>query len=128
IELAHALREHPDETAAGEAYRDITLPALRERYALATELDAQRLRMWRGDVVAFDRQDGDYALFSVVAAGAVASTDPEVFRVFVRRMGLLDSTHVLDDDLGLRRRIEERFRALGPARPAAGPDRTEMLA
>ncbi len=102
-----------------------TTRAVRERYEFATALDDQRLRLWTGGEVDFTRHDGDYALFSMVAAGAVAFRDPEVFRVFVRRIGLLDSTDVLDEDKGLQRRIEAQFREVrnSPRPPPAPPAR-----
>ena len=62
-------------------------------------LDEQLLRMWRGERVDFMRSEGDYGLFSLYAGGATALMDPAVFRIFVRRFGLLDSTRVLDEDL-----------------------------
>jgi 2-polyprenyl-6-methoxyphenol hydroxylase-like FAD-dependent oxidoreductase len=124
-----ALTEHGDVGDAQAAYRTATLPAVRERYAWSTALDEQRLRRWLGGEVDLAHHTGDYALFSMVAAGAVARTDAQVFRVFNRRIGLLDSTEVLDRDLALRQRITERFAALRrqPAAPL-GPDREEMLA
>ena len=129
VELAHALRDWPDEADAGAAYVASTLPALRERFAFATELDEQRLRMWTNGPIAFDRQDGDYALFSVVAGAAVAMADADVLRMYARRMGLLESTRALDDDSAMRRRIEERFRALRSAAGSPeGPERAEMVA
>ena len=128
LELAGALRSHGDLHDARAAYRAAILPTLRERFELATALDEQRLRMWTGGDVDFRHRDGDYALFSFAAAGAVAMVDPEVFRVFVRRMGLLDSTRVLDENEPLQRRIEERFAdLLARLRPAPGPVREEML-
>lgn len=128
-EVARAVREYADVGDAGCAYAEATLPALRERYRFATELDEQRHRMWRGEAVDFAHHDGDYALFSLVAGGVAANVDAEVFRVFVRRMGLLDSTRVLDDDIALQRRIEELFiRLSATPRPAPGPSRDEMLA
>jgi hypothetical protein len=73
------------------------------------------------------------ALGGVVGAryplGAAATLDADVFRVFVRRIGLLDSTRVLDSDVGMQRRIEQLFgELLATPRPAAGPPRDEMLA
>lgn len=128
VELAAALREHDDVCDALAAYATATTLALRERYDFATALDEQRHRMWVGDPVAFARPDGDYALFSMVAAGAAATIDPDVFRVFIRRIGLLDSTAVLDSDIDLQRRIEDLFRqVLTSPRPPAGPSREEML-
>src|SRR6185369_3154681 len=89
--LARAMREHEDPVDRAEEYAAATQRDLRERFDLATALDAQRLRMWLGQPVEMSA-DGDYALFSQLAAGAAATKDPDVFRAFVRRIGLLDST------------------------------------
>ncbi len=64
-----------------------------------------------------------------MAAGAAALRDPDVFRVYVRRIGLLDSTAVLDRDTGLQQRIEQLFGqiAAGP-KPPGWPSREEMSA
>ena len=46
----------------------------------------------------------------------------------MRRMTLLDSTSLLDDDVVMQQRIEDVFAGLtGVPRPAAGPERDEML-
>jgi hypothetical protein len=128
-ELVAALREHNDRAGAFTAYAAATTPALRERYDYATALDEQRHRMWVGKPVDFARRAGDYALFSMVAAGAAATIDPDVFPVFVRRIGLLDSTAVLDSDIDLQYRIEVLFRqVLASPPPPAGPPHEEMLA
>jgi hypothetical protein len=72
---------------------------------------------------------GDYALFSMTAAGAAATQDAEIFRAFVRRIGLLDSTQVLDRDINLQCRIEDLFAQIRTVpRPASGPSREDMLA
>jgi 2-polyprenyl-6-methoxyphenol hydroxylase-like FAD-dependent oxidoreductase len=124
--LVALLDEHGVD-GVGEAYLSRMRPEAQERFELATALDAQRLRMWCGDSVDVSPA-GDYALFTMAAGGAVAAVDPEVFRVFVRRIGLLDSTRVLDDDVALQRRIAERFAELmASPRPAQGPSRDEML-
>ena len=128
-ELARSLRDHHDDRDALAAYAAATEPAARERYELSSALDAQRHRLWMGEAVDPKRHDGDYALFSTVAAARAAMVDPDVFRVFVRRIGLLDSTTVLDNDLELQRRIERILADLdasGP--PVAGPARHEMVA
>jgi flavin-dependent dehydrogenase len=127
-EIARALREHDSLREARAAYLERVTPWLRERYDFLTALDDQRLRMWRGEPVDFSRRDRAYALFSFLAAGTAAMADPDVFRVFVRRIGLLDSTRVLDDDPVMQERIEALFRELrAKPRPAAGPTREEML-
>ena len=85
-------------------------------------------RMWLGDAVDFAHSKGDYALFTMVAAGAAAIVDAEVFRAFVRRIGL-DSTEVLDADHDIQRRIEDVFQEiLASPRPAPGPTRDELVA
>ena len=128
-ELGRVLRAHEDPCDARAAYRAAVMPALAERYAQASALDEQRLRMWTGGPTDFSRRDADYELFSLVAAGAVAMVDPEVFRVFVRRIGLLDSTQVLDQNEELKQRIEDRFRELiAQPRSESGPTRDELLA
>ncbi len=129
VSAARALREHDELTDATVAHARAIAPALRERYDLASALDAQRLRLWTGDQVDFSRRNQDYELFSLFAAGAVAMSDPDVFRVFVRRFGLLDDTAVLDQDAPMLERIEQRFHELiAKPRPAHGPARDEMLA
>jgi flavin-dependent dehydrogenase len=129
VAVGQAVADYPDLADAAGAYTAATLPELRERYHWVTALDQQRLLNWQGTTVPFDRHDGAYALFSMVAAGAVARVDPEVFRVFNRRIGLLDRTAVLDDDLALQHRIEQRFGELRakPAAPA-GPAADEFAA
>jgi 2-polyprenyl-6-methoxyphenol hydroxylase-like FAD-dependent oxidoreductase len=128
-ELARAVGDNADVIAAVEDYVAATAPALRERYDYATALDDQRLRMWLGGEVDFAHHDGDYALFTVVAGGVAASTDSALARIFLRRLGLLDSTRVLDDDLALRRSVESAFdTAMKVPRPRPGPTRAEMIA
>jgi flavin-dependent dehydrogenase len=128
-QLAGAIRTHADLGGARDAYVAATAPAMRERYEYLTALDAQRLRMWHGGSVDFAHHDGDYALFSFLACGVAATTDPALARVFLRRIGLLDSTRVLDDDPALRQRMEAAFAAaVKLPRPRPGPTRDEMLA
>ena len=126
VQIARALHEHEDLRDAFAAYTAATMPTLRERYDFSTALDDQRHRMWTGHSVDFAHRTGDYALFSTVAAGVAAMLDPEVFRVFARRIGLLDSTRALDDDVALQERIEKIF-SVKPRLPQ-GPTRDEMLA
>jgi 2-polyprenyl-6-methoxyphenol hydroxylase-like FAD-dependent oxidoreductase len=128
-ELARVMREHDDLGDAVGDYVAATATALQERYDYATAFDEQRLRMWLGGDVDFAHHDGDYALFTIVAGGVAATTDVGLARVFLRRIGLLDSTRVLDDDLALRKRIEAAFaKATSVPRPRLGPTRAEMIA
>ena len=128
-ELARAVDENADVIDAMEDYVAATAPALRERYDYATALDEQRLRMWLGGDVDFTHHNGDYALFTLVAGGVAATTDIALARVFLRRLGLLDSTRVLDDNLPLRKHIESAFeKAMKVPRPLPGPTRAEMIA
>src|SRR5436305_696884 len=127
--IARAVAEHTDVMDVADAYAAATLPELRERFSWASALDEQRLRNWMGEPVDAAHHDADYALFTMAAAGAVARVDPDVFRVFNRRIGLLDPTGVLDDDLALQRHIEARFAEMRatPVTPL-GPPREELLA
>ena len=129
VELTKALRELSQLGDALGAYASSTTPMARERYDFATALDEQRHRMWMGEQVNFASHDGDYALFSTIAAGVASMMDADVFRVFVRRMGLLDSTAVLDTDHQMQQRIESLFQqALKTPRPPTGPDHDDLLA
>jgi 2-polyprenyl-6-methoxyphenol hydroxylase-like FAD-dependent oxidoreductase len=126
--LAAALAEHDDLEKAFVTFGAATTTAMRERFELATAVGAQRHKGWTGGTLDVAHRDGDYALFSIAAAGAAAMVDPDVLRVFVRRLGLLDSTRVLDDDLAMQDRIEKTFgEMLAQPRPPAGPTREEML-
>jgi 2-polyprenyl-6-methoxyphenol hydroxylase-like FAD-dependent oxidoreductase len=126
--LARAMRDHQDVEDVFDAYVAETYPVANERYAYASALDDQRHRMWLGEEVDFAHRDGDYALFTIVAGGVAAAADPDLARVFLRRIGLLDRTGLLDDDIALQRRIEAAFAAAAqlPRRPQ-GPPRDEML-
>jgi 2-polyprenyl-6-methoxyphenol hydroxylase-like FAD-dependent oxidoreductase len=129
--LAAALADHAADPIAGLGrYVEAVTPALRERFELSSALDDQRHRMWTGEAVDVARGDGGAAaLWSVVAGGAASMMDPDVFRMFMRRMGLLDSTSVLDDDPAMQARIEELFaQAMQTPRPPSGPSRDEMVA
>lgn len=64
-----------------------------------------------------------------VAALAASRHDDLVLRRTIRRIGLLDRTHVFDDDADLHDRIENVFaRLMETPPPAAGPPRDELLA
>ena len=129
VELLDAISKHSNLDAVGAAYQERTGPLIRERFNYATQLDDQRQRMWNGEPIDFTSKDGAYALFSLVAGGVAAFTDPEIFRVILRRNGLLDSLRVLDEDLVMQNRIEENFRAAASApRPPNGPTREETEA
>lgn len=128
VGLSQALRDHDDLGDACSAYAEATFPVLRERYDLSSALDDQRHRMWSGEPVDPTRRDGAYALFTLVAGGAVSAVDPEVFRLNARRTGLLDSTSVLDSNIDMQKHIEQVFhQMLETPRPPPGPTRDAML-
>lgn len=127
--ITKALRECSSVDDACAAFFKETEPELRERFDYATLVDEQRLRLWNGGTLDPSFSGGDRALFTLVA-GAIASIhDPEIFRTYVRRMGLLDSMSVIDDDPLLQHRIEEIFhRKMATPRPPLGPTAKEMQA
>jgi flavin-dependent dehydrogenase len=126
--LTAAVAGHDDVGDVSAAYDAAVRPALRERFDFVSALDEQRLRMWLGEDVDFAHRDGDYALFTMAAAGAAGMVDPDIARMFVRRIGLLDGTAVLDEDVAMQQRIEEIFAGLiSVPRPAAAPSADEML-
>jgi 2-polyprenyl-6-methoxyphenol hydroxylase-like FAD-dependent oxidoreductase len=128
-ELAAAVRAHADIGDALASYLAATGPAQRERHELATAIDDQRHRLWLGEPVDFAHRDGAYAFFTLAAAGAAAMVDADIFRVYLRRTGLLDSTQVLDQDIALQVRIEDLFAQLRTLPgPPSGPPLEEMLA
>jgi len=125
--LTAGLDEHADVGDASAAYRAEVMPEARSRFDLASALDEQRLRMWTGHDVDLTSPDRNYELFSMVASGAAALVDPDVFRVFIRRISGLDPTSVLDDDAAMKQRIADIFATMLAARPPV-PTRTEFLA
>ena len=128
LELSQDLRGEVDLADALDAFKAATSPALRERYDFATAVDSARLRGWSGEPVDLAHRDGDYEYFSLVAAGAAAAIDPDIFRIAVRRTGLLDGLSVLDDDVAMQSRIEGIFAKMSAApRPPSGPTRHEMV-
>jgi 2-polyprenyl-6-methoxyphenol hydroxylase-like FAD-dependent oxidoreductase len=127
--LVTAVAEHDDVESVCAAYISMITPAAAERFAFSSALDEQRHRMWHGEHVDFAHRDGDFALFSMFAAGAAALVDADVFRMFVRRIGLLDSTSRFDDDDRMQIRVEQLFQqSIATSRPAPGPARHDMLA
>jgi 2-polyprenyl-6-methoxyphenol hydroxylase-like FAD-dependent oxidoreductase len=128
-EIARAVGDNADVVDAADDYVAATASSLGERYDYATALDEQRLRMWLGGDVDFAHHGGDYALFTIVAGAVAATTDAALARIFLRRIGLLDGTGVLDDDIALQGRIEVAFQEqVKVPRPGSGPARAEMMA
>ncbi len=128
-ELAVALDDFADATDAVSAFTSSAVPQLQERYALATGMGAQRRRHWMGDPVDLTHHRGDYELFTLVAGGATAAIDPDIFRMFNRRMGLLERTTILDSDVELQQRIEDLFGQMNAVpRQRDTPTRSDMLA
>jgi 2-polyprenyl-6-methoxyphenol hydroxylase-like FAD-dependent oxidoreductase len=120
-------QDHPDDVA--ELYRSLVRDEVRERYTLACETDDARARRWSGEPLDVTRRDGCYPLFAFASAIAAAPHDDLILRRTVRRMGLLDRTSVLDNDVGAQERIEAivaRLMSTPPTSP--GPPRDELLA
>ena len=127
--LAAALADASRLEDVPEAYHPAVEPEAAERFALATECDQARGRWWRGEPVDFFHRSGARQLFLLAAGGATALGDPDIFRAHLRRLGFLDRTAVLDDDVPLQQRMETRFAELRASRPPpAGPTRDELLA
>lgn len=87
------------------------------------------VRRPRGERLDVSRRTGCFPLFMLVAAGATALSDPEIFRRTARRAAFLDRMAAFDDDQALQERVERLFAAMlasGPP-PPAGPLRDELL-
>jgi hypothetical protein len=127
--LATALADAGHVEDVPEAYHRAVEPEAVERFRLATECDQARGRWWRGEPVDFVHRSGALQLFLLAAGGATAAGDPDIFRAHVRRLGFLDRTAVLDDDVPLQERMETRFADLLASRPPPpGPlTREELL-
>jgi 2-polyprenyl-6-methoxyphenol hydroxylase-like FAD-dependent oxidoreductase len=126
--LGRAARDtrHGDELV--ERYRAEVIPEARERFTLACDTDDARTRRWNGEPLDISRRDGCYPLFAFAAALVAAPDDDLVLRRTIRRIGLLDRTHVFDDDPHLHHRIETIFASALEESPApAGPPRDELL-
>ena len=120
LAVARALAEHPDDPVAQAlAYWDAVLPEARERYEFIRSADEARTRAWRGERLDVSRRTGCFPLFMLVAAGATALSDPEIFRRTARRAAFLDRMAVFDDDQALQERVERLFAAHARERPAA---------
>lgn len=129
--LIAALQAHPSDVAeAALAYFAATTGEAEERFQLACETDAARLRAWRGEAVDALSRTACYPLFVMMAAGVLSRVDGEIARRLARRMSFLDRTGVFDNDLELQQRIEALLPEAIKAHPlpAAGPGREELLA
>ena len=125
--LARAADEAADDIAA--RYREAVGPEARERHALACATDDARARRWGGEPLDIGKRSGSYPLFAFATALAAAPHDDLVLRRTIGRVGLLDRTHVFDDDGDLHDRIEAIFARLTETPPPpAGPPREELLA
>jgi 2-polyprenyl-6-methoxyphenol hydroxylase-like FAD-dependent oxidoreductase len=127
--LARAAGDAGDSREVVERYRSAVIPEARERFTLACDVDDARTRRWNGEPLDISRHDGCYPLFSFTAALAAAPDDDLVLRRTIRRIGLLDRTHVFDEDKHLHERIETILTSmLADSPPPAGPPRDELLA
>lgn len=130
LALARALDESPEPRLQTIAYFESTYAEAAERFRLARDSDDARTRTWRGERLDVAHRSGSYPLFALVAGGAVAARDPEVFRRITRRNAFLERTSVLDHDVALQERIEAQFAAMMSAGPPRrpGPSRDDLLA
>ena len=127
--LGRAARDTRDNDEVVERYGSEVIPEARERFALACDTDDARTRRWSGEPLDISRRGGCYPLFAFAAALVAAPDDDLVLRRTIRRIGLLDRTHVFDDDPHLHDRIETIFASALAESPApAGPPRDELLA
>ncbi len=129
-ELATALEAHgSDVESAALAFDRSVRGDMDERFRNATAVDALRLRRWSGEAVDIARPDGGaYPLFAMAAGGAAALVDDEVLRTVVRRSYFLEPLSVLDDDVAMQERIEQRFaKIMATPRSRPGPTRDELL-
>ncbi|MEO7664176.1 MAG: hypothetical protein ABIV26_03555 [Candidatus Limnocylindrales bacterium] len=129
-ELARAVCDHgSDLESVALAFDAAMRPEMAERFALATETDGLRLRLWAGETFDIAHRDGGaYPLFLAAAGGAAALADGEVLRAIVRRNYFLDPLSVIDADVVLQERIERIFGDLmAIRRPRPGPTRDDLL-
>ncbi len=129
-ELATALEAHgSDVEAAAMAFDRSVRGDMTERFRNATAVDGLRLRRWSGEPIDIaHRNGGAYPLFAFAAGGAAALVDDEVLRTVLRRNYFLDPLSVLDDDVAMQERIEQRFaEIMATPRPRPGPTRDELL-
>lgn len=127
--LARAASEASDVAEVVARYYDEVTPEAEERHLLACEIDQARSARWSGEPIDASRRDGNYPLFSFATALAACRHDDLVLRRTIRRIGLLDRTHVFDDDADLHDRITTLFaRLMKTPPPAPGPPREELVA
>jgi hypothetical protein len=111
-----------------ETYAQAITPLATERFRFASDLDAQRLALWTGDKVDVTDRSNNHALFTMVAGAVAASIDPDIARLYLRRIGLLDSTDVLDHDIVTQDRIGSLARDALSRPRGPTPTRHEMQA
>jgi hypothetical protein len=85
---------------------------------LIRSADEARTRAWRGERLDVSRRTGCFPLFMLVAAGATALSDPEIFRRTARRAAFLDRMAVFDDDQALQGARGAPVRGHARERPA----------
>jgi 2-polyprenyl-6-methoxyphenol hydroxylase-like FAD-dependent oxidoreductase len=128
--LVTALRgNESDLYAAAIAFDALARDEMEERYGYASAVDGFRRAVWSGEPVDFAHADGGaYPYFTWAAGTAAALVDGDIFRAVVRRNMFLDPLAVLDQDIGMQRRIERTYADLVAAgRPRMGPTREHLI-
>ncbi|PWU08914.1 MAG: hypothetical protein C5B51_07000 [Terriglobia bacterium] len=118
--LADAITGNPgDGLAQARAYFAAIEPEARERFLMIRNIYAARERKRQGEPLDFTKRSSCYPLFASMGLDAAALMDAEIFRVAVRRFGLLDRLSVFDNDIRLQDRVEELLKDGMEQSPAA---------
>lgn len=127
--LARAAGHGPEVDPVVARYYDEVVSEADERHRVACEIDEARSGRWSGEPIDPSTRDGNYPLFAFSTALAASRQDDLVLRRTIRRIGLLDRTHVFDEDADLHDRIETIFaRLMETPPPAPGPSRNALIA
>ena len=128
--LGRIITEHPNDVRdAAAAFFAASEPEMIERHAMATELDAVRARMMRGEKIDPTTPKDSAAMFVAFATGILALKDAEIGRRALRRWGFLDPLSAIDGDEVFMARLQTEISAFMQGQPPAarGPAREELL-
>lgn len=126
--LPHLLAHAEDERDLARRFHCVAGRDARERYRVAAEGDAVRIRRWRGEAVDASSPDADRPAFMASTLPAVIAADPELYVRYLRYSHVLDDPRGLENDAALLWRAAEIHRERSAARPARPmPTRDELL-